>query len=87
MIAAWRERMGTAEAKARYKLRAATAECVNAQARAQHGVQQSGVRGIARNRCLALWVALTHNLLLWIRELGTASVAGRPTAEGATHTT
>ena len=79
VIAAWRERMGTAEAKATYKLRAATAECVNAQARTQHGVQQSGVRGIAKNRCLALWVAFTHNLLIWIRELGTALVA-RPQA-------
>jgi len=85
VIAAWRERMGTAEAKAKYKLRAATAECVNAQARRQHGVQQSGVRGIAKNRCLALWVALTHNLLIWIRELGTASVACHPTCPA--HTT
>ena len=32
-VGAWRERMGTAEAKAIYKERAATAECVNAQAR------------------------------------------------------
>lgn len=71
VIAAWRERMGSAAAKTTYKLRAATAECVNAQARTQHGLQQSGVRGIAKNRCLALWVALTHNLLVWIRELGT----------------
>ena len=71
VIAAWRERMGTTTAKTTYKLRAATAECVNAQARTQHGLQQSGVRGIAKNRCLALWVALTHNLLVWIRELGT----------------
>jgi transposase len=84
VIAAWRERMGSAAAKAIYKLRAATAECVNAQARTQHGVQQSGVRGIAKNRCLALWVALTHNLLIWIRELGTALVA-RPLA-AAPHT-
>ena len=71
VLAAWRERMGTAAAKETYKLRAATAECVNAQARAQEGVQQSAVRGLAKNRCLAVWVALTHNLLIWIRELGT----------------
>ena len=32
-VAAWRQRMATAEAKAIYKERAATAECVNAQAR------------------------------------------------------
>jgi transposase len=70
VLAAWRARMGTAAAKETYKLRAATAECVNAQARTQEGVQQSAVRGLAKNRCLAVWVALTHNLLIWIRELG-----------------
>lgn len=71
-IAAWRERMGTKTAKTTYKLRAATAECVNAQARIQEGVQQSALRGLGKNRCWALWVALTHNLLIGIRELGTA---------------
>ena len=72
LIAAWRELMGTPAAKATYKLRAATAECVNAQARTQEGVQQSTVRGKAKNRCLALWVAIAHNLWVWIRTLGTA---------------
>lgn len=71
IIAAWRERMGTEAAKKTYKLRAATAECVNAQARTRAGVQQSGLRGKAKNRCLALWVAITHNLLIWIRDLVT----------------
>jgi len=71
-IAAWRERMGTAAAKTTYRLRAATAECVNAQVRSREGVQQSQVRGLSKNRCLALWVALTHNLVIGIRELGTA---------------
>ena len=72
IIAAWRERMGTQEAKTTYKLRAATAECVNAQARIQEGVQQSMLRGKAKNRCLALWVTIAHNLWVWIRKLGTA---------------
>ncbi len=71
-IAAWRERMGTPAAKTIYKLRAATAECVNAQARTQEGVQQSTLRGKAKNRCPALWVAIAHNLWVWIRKLGTA---------------
>lgn len=66
-VAAWRERMGTAAAKALYKLRAATIECVNAQARARHGLQQFRVRGVAKVRCVATWVALTHNLLIWVR--------------------
>ena len=78
-IAAWRERMGTEAAKETYKLRAASAECVNAQARTREGVQQSNVRGQAKNRCLALWVAITHNLLVWIRELG-ATLRPQPKA-------
>lgn len=64
-IVAWRTRMGTAEAKTVYKQRAATAEWVNAQVR-QHGVRQFSVRGIAKVTCVALLVALTHNLLRWI---------------------
>jgi len=67
-VAAWRQRMGTNEAKETYKLRAATVECVNAQARTSHGVYQVRVRGRAKVRCVALWVAITHNLLIWIRD-------------------
>jgi transposase len=66
-VAAWRERMGTAEAKETYKLRAATVECVNAQARSSNGVYQVRVRGRAKVRCVALWVAIAHNLRIWIR--------------------
>jgi hypothetical protein len=68
-VAAWRQRMGTDEAKETYKLRAATVECVNAQARTSHGVYQVRVRGRAKVRCVALWVAITHNLLIWIRDV------------------
>ncbi len=68
-VAAWRERMGTAEAKETYKLRAATVECVNAQARSSNGVYQVRVRGCAKVRCVALWVAIAHNLRIWIRHL------------------
>jgi hypothetical protein len=67
-VAAWRQRMGTDEAQDTYKLRAATVECVNAQARTSHGVYQVRVRGRAQVRCVALWVAITHNLLIWIRD-------------------
>jgi transposase len=66
-VAAWRERMGTAAAQTLYKVRAATIECVNAQARMRHGLQQLRVRGVAKVRCVATWVALTHNLLIWLR--------------------
>lgn len=60
-IAAWRERMGTDEAKTIYKERAATAECVNALAR-NRGLLRFNVRGLAKVKCVALWYALAHNL-------------------------
>lgn len=61
-VAAWRQRMGTESAKAIYKERAATAECVNAQARGR-GLLRLLVRGLAKVRAIALWHALAHNLL------------------------
>lgn len=61
-VAAWRERMGTAEAKEIYKLRAATAECVNAIAR-NRGLQRFLVRGKHKTRAVALWFAIAHNLM------------------------
>ena len=50
-VAAWRERMGTDEAKAIYKQRAASAECANAQAR-NRGLQLLTVRGVAKVKCV-----------------------------------
>jgi len=61
-IAEWRRRMGTAEAKAIYKERASTAECVNAIAR-NRGLRQFLVRGLAKVRAVVLWFALAHNLM------------------------
>ena len=66
-VAAWRARMGTDPAKDTYRVRAATIECVNAQARSRFGLQQLRVRGLAKVRCVAHGIALTHNLLLWIK--------------------
>ena len=61
-VGAWRERMGTDAAKAIYKKRAATAECVNAQAR-ERGLTRLRVRGAAKVRCVLLLHALAHNLM------------------------
>ena len=61
-VAAWRERMGTDEAKAIYKQRAATAECANAQAR-NRGLQLLTVRGVKKVKCVVLLFALAHNLM------------------------
>jgi len=60
-VAEWRKRMGTPEAKEIYKQRAATAECVNAQAR-NRGLQQLKVRGIEKVKGIATWFAIVHNM-------------------------
>jgi transposase len=60
-VDAWRARMGTEEAKAIYRERAATAEWTNAQAR-NRGLQRLPVRGLAKVRSVLLWFALAHNL-------------------------
>ena len=54
--------MGTQEARAIYAQRAATAECVNAQAR-NRGLWQFNVRGLLKARAVLLWYALGHNLM------------------------
>jgi hypothetical protein len=82
-VAAWRERMGTEEAKAIYKKRAAIAECVNAQAR-NRGLTRLLVRGKAKVKCVMLLHALAHNLMrmaalapeFFTGRRGASSVAG-----------
>ena len=60
-VTEWRVRMGTDEAKEIYKQRAATAECVNAQAR-NRGLIQFVVRGLQKVKAIALWFATAHNV-------------------------
>ncbi len=64
-VAAWRRRMETDEAKAVYKERAATAECVNAHAR-RYGLTQLVVRGVDKVLSVLLLVAIAHDLSRWI---------------------
>ena len=61
-VTQWRKRMETEEAKAIYKERAATAECVNALAR-NRGLQQFPVRGLEKVRAVVLLFALAHNVM------------------------
>jgi hypothetical protein len=61
VVAEWRQRMGSDEAKEIYKLRAASAECANAQAR-NRGLTQFLVRGLEKVKTSALWYALAHNM-------------------------
>lgn len=72
-IIQWRARMATAAAKEIYKQRAATAECVNAQAR-NRGLLRLLVRGRRKVKAIALWYALAHNLVCGMR-LRAAAVA------------
>ena len=60
--AAWRERMGTEAAQVIYKLRAQTAEWVNAMCR-NRGYWRMPVRGRVRCRIVATLYAITHNLI------------------------
>jgi transposase len=71
-IADWRQRMGTEAAKAIYKERAATSECVNALAR-NRGLGQFLVRGLRKVQAVLLWFALAHNLM---RAVGLRRAAG-----------
>lgn len=61
-VAAWRVRMGSEQAKTIYKERAATAECVNAQAR-NRGLIRLQVRGLAKVKNVVLLFALAHNVM------------------------
>lgn len=62
VVATWRVRMGTEQAKTIYKERAATAECVNAQAR-NRGLIRLQVRGLAKVKNVVLLFALAHNVM------------------------
>jgi transposase len=62
-VANWRSRMGTEAAKLIYRLRAQTAEWVNAQCR-NRGLWQMPARGQSRCRIIALLYAIAHNLVV-----------------------
>lgn len=74
LVAAWRARMGTEDAKKIYVERGATIETVNADLRAHRGLQQLPVRGRNKVKALALLHALTFNLLRLPRALLAAPV-------------
>jgi transposase len=62
-VAAWRQRMGTDEAKEIYKQRAATAETVNADAKTHRGLDSFAVRGLGKALASASLFALTYDIL------------------------
>ena len=73
-VADWRERMGCKEAKAIYRKRAATVECVIAQAR-NRGLTPFLVRGV--DKAIVTWQALGHNMARGWRLLAASAAAGR----------
>lgn len=62
-VAAWRARMATDEAKTLYRLRAATAERVNADTKGHRTLRTVPVRRLPKVHTWALWVALAVNAL------------------------
>lgn len=66
VMAEWRQRMSTDEAKDIYKQRASTAECVNALAR-ERGLTRLRVRGLAKTKSALLMYALAHNLMRMVK--------------------
>jgi len=62
-VAEWRKRMGTDDAKQIYKQRAATAETVNADAKAHRGLDHFCVRGLNKVLGAASLFALTYDIL------------------------
>ena len=62
-VAGWRRRMGEEASQLLYRLRAQTAEWVNARCR-NWGLRQMPLRGQAKCRNVALLYAITHNLLI-----------------------
>ena len=66
-IAAFRQKMQTDETKAIYKTRSQVAEFPNLWIKAKFGLRQFSVRRIAKVCTESQWVALTYDILQWIR--------------------
>ena len=61
--AEWRQRMGTAAAKAVYKQRSSTIETINGELKTERGLGRLLVRGLSKVQCAALWSALAYNVV------------------------
>ena len=66
-IAAYRQRMGSAQGKRIYLERAASAETVNADLKTWRGLDRLLLRGASKVLIVATWSALAYNLMRSIR--------------------
>ena len=62
-VVRWRRRMAQPASDKTYRLRASTAETVHADLKTHRGLHRLAVRGLRKIRCVALWAALTYNVL------------------------
>jgi transposase len=62
-VAQWRQRMGQAESQTIYRQRMSTSETINAELRTWRGLGKLAVRGLNKVQCIALWSALTYNIM------------------------
>lgn len=69
VIAAFRSRMQTDEAKAIYKQRGPIAEFPNAWLKDKLDLRRFRMRGLDKVTLEALWASLTYNIQLWIRRV------------------
>jgi transposase len=78
-VGAWKQRMGTDEAREIYKDRASTAEWVNANFR-NRGFYRVTVRGAKKVLSVALWQSVAHNFLESIKRVMAAGESRREAA-------
>ena len=64
----FRLRMGSAEGKTAYRDRAQLAELTNAVVKERFGVRSLSVRGLEKATCIALWAALTFNVMKMVSQ-------------------
>jgi hypothetical protein len=83
-IEALRARMGTAEAKALYRLRSQTVELVNADWKQHRKLRRFSGRGLTRARCQVGLVVLAHNLVTLLSQEKKAKAVNVNPAEIAT---
>jgi hypothetical protein len=67
VVAAFVEKMKTAEAQAIYRQRKRIAEFPNLWIKEKLGLRRFRVRGLAKATCEILWACLTYNIQQWIR--------------------